>query len=392
VAKEPAGAAKTDWVGRAKSLLPLVESQAPQGEALRTLPPALVDAFKETELFWMLCPREVGGGGCGMRDLIEVIAELAYADCSASWTLTANMESTAAAAAFCGGSAIDAMFGGSRRAIAAGMFGPSGHSVAVPSGYQAGGRFSFGSGCAHANWFGGGMLVMEGGKPRPAPTGKGPEVRVCFVPREQVKVLDNWDVHGLVATGSFDYEIPEQFVAEDFTLERQSQSPRRGGALFKLGLMPAIAAGHAAMVLGMMKRSLSEIARIVDGKKRVGYPGVIGDYPTFLHEFSLQEASYQATRDYVLTVYEEAEAAANAGQPVTDYQRARFRQVATWSHKVAADVVRFAYLWSGSEGFRGSSAIGRMFRDTFVATQHIYVDTITLVDSGPSLLKHYRRE
>jgi indole-3-acetate monooxygenase len=390
VLREPAVAAKTDWIGLAKSLLPLVESEAQNGEKLRTLSPALVDAFKETELFWMLCPKEVGGGGCGMRDVIEVIAELAWADCSASWTLTANMESTAAAAAFCGESAIDAMFGGPRRAIAAGMFGPSGKSIGVPGGYQAGGKFSFGSGCAHANWFGGGMLVMEAGRPRPAPTGKGPEVRVCFVPREQVRVLDNWDVHGLVATGSFDYEIPEQFVAEDFTLERQSQSPRRGSALFRLGLMPVIAAGHAAMVLGMMKRSLNEIARILDGKKRVGYPGVIGDYPTFMHEFSLQEASYRAARDYVLRVYEEAEAAVSAGEPVTEYQRARFRQVATWVHKVAAEVVRFAYLWSGSEGFRGSSPIGRMFRDTFVATQHIYVDSITLVDAGPAILKHYR--
>jgi alkylation response protein AidB-like acyl-CoA dehydrogenase len=347
-----------------------------------------VNAFKETELFWMLCPSEVGGGGCSMRDLIEVIAELAWADCSASWTLTANVESTAAAAAFCGDGAVDAMFGGKTRAIAAGMFGPSGKSIQVPGGYQGGGRFSFGSGCAHANWFGGGMLVMEQGKPRQVV--KGPEVRVCFVPREKVQVLDNWDVHGLVATGSFDYEIPEQFVAEEFTLERQSSTPRRGGALFRLGLMPVIAAGHAAMVLGMMKRSLEEIARIVDGKKRVGYPGVIGDYPTFMQEFSLHEASYMAARDYVLTVYEEAEAAVTAGVAVSDYQRARFRQVATWVHKVAADVVRFAYLWSGSEGFRGSTAIGRMFRDTFVATQHIYVDPITLVDSAPGILKYYR--
>jgi alkylation response protein AidB-like acyl-CoA dehydrogenase len=391
VRQERPSPTKTDWLGRARSLLPLVEAEVQRCERMRTLSPALVEAFKETELFWMLCPKEVGGGGCSMRDLIEVLAELAWADCSASWTLTANAESTAAAAAFCSDSAVDAMFGGKTRAIAAGMFGPAGKSVQVPGGYQAGGKFSFGSGCGHANWFGGGMLVMEEGKARQVTQGKGPEVRVCFVPRERVRVLDNWDVHGLVATGSFDYEIPEQFVAEDFTLERQSSSPRRGGALFKLGLMPVIAAGHAAMVLGTMKRSLAEIARIVDGKKRVGYPGVLGDYPTFMHEFSLHEATYAAARDYVLRVYEEAEVAVAAGEAISEYQRARFRQVATWVTQVAAEVVRFAYLWSGSEGFRGSSAIGRMFRDTFVATQHVYVDPITLVDSAAGILKHYRR-
>jgi indole-3-acetate monooxygenase len=383
--------AQRDWVAVARSLLNLVETEAQACEQIRTLSPPLVNAFKETELFWMLCPTEVGGGGCGMRDLIQVIAELAWADCSASWTLTANVLSTAAAAAFCGDGAIDAMFGGKSRAIVAGMFGPAGKSIQVSGGYQAGGRFSFGSGCAHASWFGGGMLVMDGGKPRQVTQGKGPEVRVCFVPREKVRVLDNWDVHGLVATGSFDYEIAEQFVADDFTMERQSLAIRRGNTPFKMGLMPVVAAGHAAMVVGMMKRALNEIARILDGKKRVGYPGVIGDYPTFMTEFSSHEASYMAARDYVLTVYEEAEATVTAGKPLSDYQRARFRQVATWVHKVAADVVRFAYLWSGSEGFRGSTAIGRMFRDTFVATQHIYVDPITLVDSAPGILKHYRQ-
>jgi indole-3-acetate monooxygenase len=234
-------------------------------------------------------------------------------------------------------------------------------------------------------------LVMDGGKPRQVTQGKGPEVRVGFVPREKVRVLDNWDVHGLVATGSFDYEIAEQFVADDFTMERQSLAIRRGNTPFKMGLMPVVAAGHAAMVVGMMKRALNEIARILDGKKRVGYPGVIGDYPTFMTEFSSHEASYMAARDYVLTVYDEAEATVMAGKPLSDYQRARFRQVATWVHKVAADVVRFAYLWSGSEGFRGATAIGRMFRDTFVATQHIYVDPITLVDAAPGILKHYRQ-
>src|SRR3984957_1607046 len=144
--------AKTDWLARARSLLPLVEAEVQSSEQLRTLSLQLVNAFKETELFWMLRPSEVGGGGCGIRDLIEVIAELALADCSASWTLTANVTSTAAAAAFCGDSAVDVMFGGKTRAIGAGMFGPSGKSIQVPGGYQAGGRFSFGSGWADAGW------------------------------------------------------------------------------------------------------------------------------------------------------------------------------------------------------------------------------------------------
>src|SRR5258708_31367488 len=146
-----------------------------------------------------------------------------------------------------------------------------------------------------------------------------------------------------------------------------------------MGLMPIIASVHAAMVLGMMKRSLEEIARILDGKKRVGYPGVIGDYPTFLQEFSLYEASYMAARDYVLRVYEEAEAAVTAGGTVSEYQRARFRQVATWVHRVGGEVVRFAYLWSGAAGCRGAPATGRVVPGTFVEAGHNSDGHCTLV-------------
>jgi hypothetical protein len=76
---------------------------------------------------------------------------------------------------------------------------------------------------------------------------------------------------------------------------------------------------------------------------------------------------------------------------VSEYRRVCFRQVAAWARKVTADAVRFAYVWSGAEGFRGSTAIGRMFCYTFVATQHVYVDPITLVDAAPGILNQYRR-
>jgi alkylation response protein AidB-like acyl-CoA dehydrogenase len=379
---------RRDWVALAKSLLPLVEKEIPVSEANRTLSSQVVGALKETELFWMLVPAEIGGGGCGFRDLIEVIAELSWADCSAGWSFMANVESNGAAGAYCGDSAVEAMFGGKERAIIAGMLGPGGTSIQLNGGYQARGRFSYGSGCAHANWLGGGMFVLDDGKIRQLR--HGPEVRICFVPRERVNVLDNWNVAGLSATGSFDYEIPEQFVGDDFTMERATPVRRRGAPHFQLGFAPIVGAGHAGVMLGAMKRALQEIARIVAEKKRAGYSTVVGDYPVFMHEFAVQEANYMSARDYVIKVFEEAEAAVTAGLPVSDYQKARFRQVTSWVHKLAADVVRSCYVWSGGEGFRGSTAIGRAFRDVYVATNHLFVDPVTLADSAPLILEHYR--
>jgi len=53
---------------------------------------------------------------------------------------------------------------------------------------------------------------------------------------------------------------------------------------------------------------------------------------------------------------------------------------------VAADAVRFAYTWSGSDGLRNPSVLGRCFRDISAGTQHIFVDNNTLTDMAKLLL------
>src|SRR3546814_2657649 len=76
-----------------------------------------------------------------------------------------------------------------------------------------------------ATWMGGGMFVTENGAPKLLPSGL-PEVRICFVPREKVVFRGNWDVMGLSGTGSYDYELPDQFIPHDFTMERSELTPR----------------------------------------------------------------------------------------------------------------------------------------------------------------------
>lgn len=381
----PLDLSRSDFIARARSITSLIRKEAATTESAGTLSKVVVEALKDLELFWMLVPTELGGGGANLTTAVEVLAEITCADGSSGWTLMANSTQTAIAAAFCGPSAIEAMFGGGRRAITAGMFGPGGKSIETDGGYVGSGKFSFGSGCAHADWIAAGMLVLENGAPRRLAGGQ-PEVRVCFVPRERVQFKGNWDVNGLVGTGSYDYELPEQRIDRDFAFERTAVTPLRGGPVFSLGIAAFACAGHAAIPLGLMKRSLAELVGIAAKKTRPGYPSVIAEYPVFREQFSVQEASYQACRRYVLNVFEDAESTAESGQPLTAEQRARFRQAATWAHQVAADVVRFCHYWAGSESIRASSALGRCMRDMHVATQHVYVNPISLVDAAPALM------
>lgn len=370
-------AVRSVWLTRADDVAPVARAAAGLSETQRTLAPPVVRALKDTGLFWMLVPEELGGGGASIVDFIEVTERLCRAEASAGWSFMVNASITGAAAAFCDDHAVDVMFRGPEPAIMAGMLGPGGTAVAIDGGYRGGGDFSFGSGGAHATWIGGGMFVREDGRPRLNPDGT-PEVRVGFFPKRQVVMRDNWHVMGLMGTGSVDYAIVDQAIDAGFTMSRASTRPRRGRGLFRLGLAGLACAGHAGVVLGLMRRALAEIAVIAQAKQRPGYPGKVGEHPMFLDDFAVAEADYHAARRHLYATFAHAARVAESGGEPSAVDRARIRQVTTWLHRKALDVIERCYRWAGSAGFREPSEIGLALRDVHVATQHVFVDPTSI--------------
>jgi hypothetical protein len=53
---------------------------------------------------------------------------------------------------------------------------------------------------------------------------------------------------------------------------------------------------------------------------------------------------------------------------------------------VSAEVVDLAYHWSGTDGIR-PGIIQRLYRDTHVSTQHLFVDDSTFSEYGRYLLR-----
>jgi indole-3-acetate monooxygenase len=376
---------------RARGLAPIVRELAVRTEELGTLAPEAVAALRGAGMFSLAVPVGCGGLGADPLTMIRVVETIARADGSSGWTLMANALFAGVAAAYCSDEAVKEIFGGPTAPILAGMLGPGGTAVEVDGGYRGGGRYSFGSGAAHADWLGAGVIVTEDdGRPRTTASGE-PEVRVCVVPRSAVELQGNWDAMGLAGTGSIDYTVPERFVAAGFTFDRTATEPERGGPFFRLGVAGFAAAGHTAVALGIAARALEEIALLAVGKRRPGYPGPVAEHPLFRQDFSRHEARYQAARAYVLAVYGQAQDVLGAGGDLSSELRLRFRQSATYAHSVAADVVRCCYTWGGSDSLRNPSPLGRCMRDISGATQHVYVDPITMVDAAPALLDRWAR-
>ncbi|WP_040798141.1 acyl-CoA dehydrogenase family protein [Nocardia higoensis] len=380
-----------EYLERARRVAEVIEAEADAIEKQATITDVVFRALADAGLFWVLVPQEYGGAGLGIVDSFKVVQELARADGSTGWAFMANSCSTGIAAGYLNEQGAREIFGLPDQGITAGMIVPTGSAVRVEGGYRVSGRFQFASGSAHASWIGAGFVVYgEDGNPLLDDNGE-PQCRIGFLPRDEVEFLGNWDVMGMVGTGSYDYKVEDRFVPEKYTMATFSTTPVRPEPVYQLGLLGIGVGGHAPIALGLAERALQEITGIVAEKARPGYATVVGDSDLFRVDFARYDALFRAAQAYVYEVYGQAEATAAAGLTITDEQRARMRQAATWAQEVAGDVVTFAHRWAGSATVRNPSALGRCVRDAAVATQHALVDRMTLVEAAEHILPGYRR-
>jgi alkylation response protein AidB-like acyl-CoA dehydrogenase len=365
-------------VEQARALRPIIEAEAAAAESNTTTTARVIEELTKSGLYWIQVPRELGGDECGINEAIDVYAELAYADGSTGWSAMANISTSCLASIYTGDEAAKAMFAPDAMGIHAGMLGPVGKSQADADGYVVSGNYQFGSGCPHATWIGAGTIEQDrDGKPVTDESGI-PVMRTLFLPAEQVTVRGNWDVMGLSGTGSYDYQVKEQFVPAGYSFPLLSAEPQRGGPQYNIGLFGIVASGHVGFALGVGRRALDEVLELAVTKQRTGQFSPIVNEQLFQHDYAMQDAAMRAARSYVAEAFGEAEAAAVSGAIPGAVQQQRMRQATTYATRVAADAARFAYLWAGSNGLRNGSVVQRCFRDIHAGTQHIYVDNNTL--------------
>jgi alkylation response protein AidB-like acyl-CoA dehydrogenase len=371
-----------DPVGAARALRPVIEEGAAEGERLGYIPDKVVRAIADAGLFGLFVPREMGGIEADPDTYISTIEELSYADGSTGWVLMATTFGISGAALWLGASAIESMFEKREGFICAGQIAPLGKAERVSGGYRVSGVFQFGSGARLASWLFGAFVLTKDGKPDLSPEGK-PQLIWAFGPRHHIRLReDSWDVMGLKATASYDYEFVEQFVPDDFVMFPFTRK-RRGGPVYELG----VAMAHVSWALGVGMRVLDEIKDLAARKRRVGRATLI-DQPTFQRDFAQAFASMQAARAYVRNTFNAWFEAAKHGKPNQE-MRAQGRLAACWATEVAANVGRFAYLAAGSDGLRnhgGDNRLQRCFRDLHAGTQHKIIEDNIQIECGTVLL------
>ena len=373
-------------LAKAQALCPFIEQHAAATEQKNTLAQEVVDAFADSGLFHMMVPKELGGAETDVETTLRIFETVSRADGSTGWTLLANASTTSYAGAFVGDEAAKAMCEGKPGNSHAGMFAPMGTANRTDGGFNVSGSYGFGSGSLHSAYLGSGALELHDGEMPPFDERGLPVVRAFFVPRDKVIFKGNWDALGLRGTGSVDYEVPEQFVTEDWTFELFNAEPRRGGAIYRMGATALAGLGHAAWCLGVGQRAMDELEQIVqEGRARLGAKPM-REQPDFQKKYAFHSAAICAARLLVYETYGRACDWVAKGNDMSPHWFEQVRLATAYATDVTMTAATFAYRKAGSKGLRNPSILQRCFRDLYTGGQHIFVDDSCYIAAAREML------
>ncbi|MEI7886697.1 MAG: acyl-CoA dehydrogenase [Actinomycetes bacterium] len=369
-----------DGPAAARSLREISQQEAARCESQRTTSAPLVDALWESGLLSYLNTPQAGGCEPTFTEIIETWIEMAIQDGAMGWIGIANMPSAMAASAYLPEEGFQELFGNPvDRVTVGGQFFPNGSGESIGDGYMLSGSWNFGSGTGHSQYIACGFFPVVNGEAIFELT----EIRAALVPREQVQFNDGWHVQGLRGTGSYDYSVTEVFVPESRCFPLFTRSPERGTSpLFRMGLMPITAAGHASWALGVSKSMLDDIADLALKKVRMSDMETLALRTTFQRNLAHFTGMWRAAHAGVIDTFGSAEQAVAAGEELTPRMRADMRVAATYATEASREVGQWAHLAAGTTAIRDGSRMERAFRDLYTGTQHAFISEKTYIDAA----------
>ncbi len=362
--------ARTPLAEKARALIPLIDEHAAFADDNGRLADPVIAALHRDGLFTMWVPKVLGGVELGPVQSLEVLESLSYADASAGWVVMAAALSVGTAGAYLSDEAVDTLFGKDRRPVIAGQGTRPGVAIPDAKGFRLSGSWSFASGLLHGTHIHT-LAIIEG-------TG---EPRIFVLPVEKAKLLGNWDVIGLRGTGSIDYAIDNVFVPESWTHFAVTETPKRGGSIYQVGIIGFAEQCHTGWAMGVGRRMLDELAILA--QQKAGRAGSQSDSPVFHEGFAKFEGRFRGARAFAIEAWSDVAETFARGGRLSVRQQTLVRLALVNITDTLHELGNHVYLSAGTTSLRRGT-LQRLIRDVHAGTQH--------VTSGPGVRQSCGRE
>ena len=190
---------------RARALVPLLAERAPAAAAARRLPDETIADYRATGILRILQPRRFGGMQGRFSLFSRIVEELTYGCASSAWVYAVLGEHQWIIASYPEEAQRD-VWGDDPEAVASSSLAPRAAAKRVAGGWRLSGCYPFSSGCDFAQWAIIGAFLGEAGDPR--------HVAYLLVPLADIEIVDDWQVLGLLGTGSKTLLLDDVFVPE----------------------------------------------------------------------------------------------------------------------------------------------------------------------------------
>ncbi len=371
------------------ALVPHIIASREEIERERRLPFPIVEGLKKAGAFRMTMPRDWGGAEIDPLSQLRIVETLSAADASVGWCVMIGCDS-GYLSGFLDQQVARDMYPDLDTVTACSLL-PRGRAEKIPGGYRVSGRWPFSSGCQHSAWIIGGCLVYEDEQPRLRPNGM-PETRQCYMPAEQVSILDTWYTTGLRGSGSHDFAVENYFVPDERTFSYQDLTFHRSGSLYRFPLN--ILFKFAGVPLGVARTALEALIEAGEKPSRlIAKMGQGATSKTLREEEFVQDAVGRAAamigaaRAYAFSVMSELWNTLEARQEITPRQWADIQLVHPQVYSMCTEAVELLFKARGGSAVYTDNILDRCLRDLLTMNQHVLNSLRTYGMSGRLLFR-----
>ena len=365
---------------RVRELGPTLRARAPEAERTGRHSDETIADLDATGAFEIGNPAEFGGAELSVRQQLDVVAEVAKWDGSAGWTVWAGTSINWIPAGM-GARVLDEVFGtpwvGPRMAGSSHFPASRGRARRVDGGWiVSGGPWTFATGALWAPYTNLGCIADDG---------EGPYLVALQVPRERLRILDDWHVAGMRATGSDSVALEgeELFVPEyqgvDFRdIAAGAIESGLAGSLWRAPTLGWSFATMAGMSIGIAQGALERFLERSAGRPLRGtvYTNQLEAPLTHLMlaevHSKIQSALLmtRANADETDRLGELAAAGTPADPATMQLFSARVLVETAYAAKWCAEAIELLQRNSGSTAIMDFEPIQRSWRDARVITLH----------------------
>lgn len=359
---------------RARAIARLAAERTQATEQQRHLADDLTAALKGSGLLRVLQPAHWGGYELDLGTFLRVATEIAKGDTSAGWVYCilgihnfwiGDVEPELQ----------QEIWGKDPNTTMADSFAPMGKVQPVSGGYRLSGRWSFLSGLWCSDWIAVGALIA------PEPGGR-PEWTMCFVPKADYRVDDQWHVVGMQGTDSNTVVVEDVFVPHHrvFWLERAERTGHapghklNPGPLYRLPFIPSLGIALTPAAVGSARTAVAHFQQWIQTRVPAYSASGAPQKDMTSAQMALAEGitTLDAVEGLMLRCAEEITASYSGGGRVpTEQERARYFAWRGYIVRQATRVVDRLFELSGGHAIYLQHPLQRIWRDVHAVSQHV---------------------